>query len=132
MTGPWHLTDTIRRTQGYLVAAVALTVSWYGAASTTALSRQVVFVAVGLVAVGVAGSAECLWLLSGMRSIRDRRATLQLSLSALRTPVAAVTSGRVVVPGGTMSHDAGCPAVQGKKQTKVRRPDLRPCPLCTR
>jgi hypothetical protein len=133
VSGPWQLTDTVRRAQGYLVAAVALTVSWYGTASTTALSRQVVFVATGIAAVGVVGTAECMWLLGGLRSVRDRRCALQQGLSSLRAPTAAVTTaalGPVTVPGGSLVHNPGCPVVEGKKQTRARRAGLRPCPLC--
>jgi len=131
VNGPWQLSDTVRRTQGHLLATVALGVSWYGAASTTAGGRQVVFVAVGVAAVAVMGAAESLWLLGGLRVVRDRRAALHLDLAeACRPEVAvAVSTELVVVPGGTLAHHAQCPAVQGKQQTRARR-GLRPCPLC--
>lgn len=133
MSTPWRLTDTVRRVQGHLVAAAMLTVSWYGTASTTVPSRQAAFVALGIAAVGVIGAAECLWLLGGLRCVRDRRCAVQQQLATVPSPVAPVTdigSGPVTVPGGTLAHEPGCPVVQGKKQTRARRADLRPCPLC--
>jgi hypothetical protein len=138
MTGPWRLADTIRRAQAYLVAAVALSVAWYGSASSTVPNTQLLFVAAGIGSVVLVGGAEVFWLTAGLHAVRDRRAALPAALYALicaEVPSISTSRELVSVPTGTLYHASDCLAVRGKQTTAATvarhaRAGRSACRLC--
>lgn len=147
MSGPWHVQDDTRRWQTHVVAVILLGASWYVAAGSTSPSSQVTSVAAGLGAAALAGSGEILWLLTGMRAVRDRKEDAAGRIEVLgptrdASPTAAAPERRVAAPlvavsGATLFHDMHCDAVAGKPvviagRSAHVRASRRPCAMCQR
>jgi hypothetical protein len=117
------------------MAPAALVVCWFGVASSTHIQTQVLLASVGVAAVAAAALTNAFWLLGGLQAVRNRRVVLHEAISTLLPAEAppAPALGLVMVAGGTLVHETGCAAVQGKEQRKAtaqRQRTLRPCPLC--
>jgi hypothetical protein len=134
--------DLTRTTRTVLAGAVGVTVGWVGASGTALISRQLLWAAVSVAGVILAGMGMVSWLLAGLRVV------YQVSQEALaplhtqpRTP-SAVTSAvlalpttgaaMVTAPGMTRFHNADCLLVRGKRVEVVPAAGhaLRPCGVC--
>jgi hypothetical protein len=136
-------------TLGIGVAAVAA--SWLGTSGTTSYTRQVHWVVLGVGGIIVEGTGIAIWLLSGMRLLRQRQTQLKYRVrvnllsrdSAPPRPseVESVSKVRPVrfVSGRDMTrfHLPDCPLVRGKvAQAATRsaheRAGRQPCGVCFR
>lgn len=115
----WQLTDVMRLFQLCVLALVMQGVAWFGASGTVANRDQLLWIVLAAAGIGVGGLASAMWLLSGLRAIRDRKqAVLQplvdLAPIAITAPelVVADTELLVALPGHTTRyHLATCQLV---------------------
>jgi hypothetical protein len=123
------------------VAAVGLIfIGWWGSSDTASLSRQVLWLNVG-VAGAIVGSAGIMaWLLAGRRAVGKRRRRVLPDVAVYETAVAASqdTPNDAVVAGPRMTryHRASCmlvarkPAVRRVERKIGGTKAMRPCGVC--
>jgi hypothetical protein len=117
---------------------------WYGLAETVRLSRQATFLVVAITGLLVMSSGVALWLLAGMRAVRNRRLLVQQAgtlLASTIPPPATATAGQatspdlVATPSMTRYHLRRCLLVEGKPVAALdvsdhQRAGRVPCPVC--
>jgi hypothetical protein len=137
--GPWIYGDRLAVLTLNVLAVVAVFVCWVGSATEVAFRDSLLWLQGAIVAVVVASVADAVWLLAGMRALRERRRAL-----VLQWPAAA--PGRVarsredapdLVTGERMTafHRPSCLLVRAKEVRQGSRRDfererLTPCGMC--
>lgn len=148
---PWGLEDLRRLVMTLGIGVAAVAASWLGTSGTTSYTRQVHWVVLGVAGIIVEGAGIAMWLLSGMRLVRQRQAELKYRVranvlsrgSAPSRPseVESVSKAGTVrfVSGRDMTrfHLPDCPLVRGKvAQAATRsaheRAGRQPCGVCLR
>jgi hypothetical protein len=121
---PWQLSDVVTLIGSLTVGAVGLLVSWIGVSTRINWSGQIVWVAVGIGAVIVAGLGVMGFLLVAFRGVRMRRGEQDARLDGLlaRHLPAEALAGESSVPATTLVsmpamtryHRPECLLVAGK------------------
>jgi hypothetical protein len=132
---PWRPGDTPAVLALNVLAAAGVAACWFGSAREIHFHDTLYWLQGAIVAVIVAGVGDGLWLLAGMRRIRERRRVLIETWP--RQPVVASTAEEAVVtaPRMTTYHRPGCLLVLGKKVRSgssgaLAARQLTPCGMC--
>ena len=139
---PWRRRDVTRFAAVTVIGLVLLGAGWFGAGGEAALDKQVPFInlAVAGVLVGTAGGA--LWLVTGLRAVRSRKAVVKALIAARAGGPAGASAPRasdtlVAGPAMTRYHRPDCSLVAGKPVSPAPRQEheragRRPCGMCSR
>jgi hypothetical protein len=145
----WQLTDVTRLYALNAVGFVTLLTCWWAAAGSVRTTTQIACIAVGIAALTAIGTANCLWLLTGRRSIALRRRAVRARVDLLADGLAGLggsspagarasrdaTRSFAVLPGSGRYHRSDCDLLAGKAgvRTVGGRGELenrRPCGVC--
>lgn len=139
---PWRSRDLTRWTLGTWIGLTALVVAWFGASGSAELDVQYRWLNVGIAGTVVTGAANVVWLLNGLRAVRERRHRMIEALlgeeapNEAPVPRPATDDARLVAaPSMTRYHRADCLLVAGKAVTASslrahRAGGRRPCGVC--
>lgn len=122
---PWPLDGLWKVGLANAFGAVAVVVSWFGAAGSAVVAQQVNWVLLGVGGVAVLAVADCMWLLVGRRAVGLRRRAVLRPLAAFARPSGNGTgdpANTLVwevdqprwVPGTRHYHRPQCQLVVGK------------------
>ena len=135
----WHSADHVALCIVNLLCAAGVLTCWVNAAVHVHWHPQVPWLEGATIAALTAALADSMWLLSGMRRIRDRRSELQPAVEALPMKTGRPTPDKTYVTGERMTayHLAGCLLVQGKRVrtaavSELERSNHHPCRMCIR
>ena len=117
---PWDVASLRRFAEVELVGVVLLGVAWFGVSGTANQKREVVWIAVGILALVITGIAQAGLLLDALTKVRARRLAVLIDAGALAdarlAPVGtAAASLRVAVVNGRHHHAPDCVFVLGKR-----------------
>jgi hypothetical protein len=124
------------------VGAIAMTVSWAGAARTLRVDHQADWAIVGIAGSAAVVLAALLWILAARRMVERRLGEVLARLDvtgAVRPEAASRTAGAdtVLVASAAMAyyHRQGCPLAAGKALSPAGRAahevaGRRPCGVC--
>lgn len=134
---PWTRSDVVRSGIWTLVGLVVLVVCCVGISRAKTYDDQLVWVAVGAVALAVALFGGVRWILRGMRVVRGTRRDVLTELARVTAdePAVAEVDSRSVhfTPAMSRFHTAACPFARGKDLAAVSRSEVgerRPCEVC--
>lgn len=138
---PWGEIELARLVKSTLLGVTALGAAWFGASGATGWSRLMLWMAIGIGALLVAGLGMTRWLIAGLASVRcERRRLLAfLAISAAssgREAAACADEGAVcTAPGMARYHRLGCELAVGKALVEVgpeavAEQRLLPCGIC--
>ncbi len=142
---PWGRRDVILFGVLSTIGAVLLGAAWFGSGDGQTINGQVVYIdlAVGGVLTGSLGGA--LWLLTGLRGVRLRKASVKARVASRAGVGADMAGGAPAAAAGTLVansqmtryHEARCSLVAGKatsaaSQAEHERAGRRPCGMCIR
>jgi hypothetical protein len=139
---PWTRRDLVQFSVLSAVSLALLAAGWIGAGGEALFEDQTPFLnlAVAGLLVGAAGGA--LWLVTGLRAVRVRKARVKELITARAgggAVAGAETASDRLVSGPSMTryHLAGCSLVAGKdvtaaSQAEHERAGRRPCGMCRR
>jgi hypothetical protein len=136
---PWTPRHTQTVAVGYVLAGAALLGALRGASGATQVRNQIVWVTIGVIAVGAVAGAELWWLLIGRRAVGRAQRVLIESLPQHQDSnvVIAVRAPARVVAATAMTHyhRPTCLLVRGKNVSEltaadIARTDRRPCDVC--
>lgn len=153
--GPWALAHFARASSLWLIAFALLAVAWAGSRADADPTHGGLWILLGLLGGMIAAAGSTVWLLAGLRSVRDREQRLTARIAALTPgleqalgiemaiapdPVQAADelkdttpiTGLVRVEQGTRYHRAECLLVAGKPLIELDGVDLTltPCGVC--
>jgi hypothetical protein len=136
---PWHARDLQRLLLTLAVAAAGLLASWVGVSGTVVWSRQMLWLAIGIASIAIAGLGVMRWLLTAFRNVRVRQSRMADGVAArlvfdevpesIDPEPPLVTAARM-----THFHRVECALMNGKapiRLTAARRKRLTPCAVCT-
>jgi hypothetical protein len=139
----WQLPDVTRLFQYAVLALVLQGVAWFGASDTVTVRYQLLWVVLAAGGLGVAGVGSTLWLLAGLRALRDRKQHVLGPVLALvprgadEPSVRPADEALVALPGATRYHLPHCQLISDRLGTAqpVARADQeaagrRPCGVC--
>lgn len=141
---PWNFGDQLRLGVTTLVGAVGLLVSWVLISGEPIWTSQIRWLAAGVTAIIVAGVGCGLWLLQGLRQVRERKRVILTHMVALTTMVPldlddgtldAAGRRRCTAPRMTRYHRGACLLVQGKpvvwsSALEHEQDGREPCGVC--
>jgi hypothetical protein len=149
MGAPWQVADVSRLLFRLALALVGFLVTWYGAAHTTHVNRQFIWLVGGSAGAAIGLIAVVAWETAGMARVRylklevaaaiqaryDGSATSAASQTAMKTTGAAQASQWVTAPGMRLYHRRGCQLAVGKpvapvNRAAIDRAGLAPCGAC--
>lgn len=148
---PWNQRAVVRLLEIGAACLIGLGVAWFGAAGTTDLAHQLLWITLGIAAVAVGGVGQAMFVLEALRVLRARRLAVMDDVSALaarrearmgvlagsaRSAGSAATAATVVLPlveddewvrvaAPTMHHyhRPGCQLAAGKPTFLRGRPE---------
>jgi hypothetical protein len=146
---PWQVADVSRLLVRLAVALLAVLITWYGAAHTTHINRQFVWIVGGSAGAAIGLIAVVAWETAGLARVRYLKLELTASIqtryagSPSAADILAVTTaadsapaaGWVTAPGMRLYHLPGCQLTLGKpvhavSRAAVDRTGLKPCGAC--
>lgn len=139
---PWRARDLTRWTLGTWVGLIVIVVAWFGASGSAELDVQYRWLNLGVAGAVIVGTANIVWLLNGVRAVRERRHEILAALLAEASPSEEVPDHLesrddvlVAAPKMTRYHRADCPLVAGKAAAEAglrahRAAGRRPCGVC--
>ena len=117
-SSPWDVASWRRFAEIELVGIVLLGVAWVGVSGTPNQRHEVLWIAVGILALVITGIAQAGLLLDALSQVRARRLAVLIDTDALcdaRIAPALGSSLRVAVPRGSQHHVPSCVFVVGKR-----------------
>jgi hypothetical protein len=149
MDAPWQVADVSRLLARLTISLLALLVTWYGAAHTTHVNRQFVWIAVGAAGAAIGVVAVVAWETAGLARVRYLKLEVAAAIRAgrggsqtaarandvSRQNGTASTTQWVSAPGMRLYHRPGCQLVLGKisvavSQATIDRRGLTACGVC--
>ncbi|HEX3705074.1 MAG TPA: hypothetical protein VHV76_00455 [Mycobacteriales bacterium] len=149
MGAPWQVADVSRLLFRVALALVAFLVTWYGAAHTTHVNRQLAWLAGGSAAAAIGLVAVVAWETAGLARVRylklevastirvryEGTATAAEIRNAIKTTDPAKAALWVSAPGMRLYHRPGCQLALGKpvkpvNRATIDRAGLAPCGAC--
>jgi hypothetical protein len=146
---PWQVADVSRLLIRLAVSLLGFLVTWYGAAHTTHVNRQFVWLVGGSAGAAIGIAAVVAWETAGLARVRylklevgasiragHARSTTTGTHQAARTGAdAADPASWVSAPGMRLYHRPGCQLAAGKpvrpvSRAAIDRSGLAPCGVC--
>ena len=137
---PWSRGDVIQFVAVSGVGLVLLAAGWIGAGGEALFEEQMPFLNLAIAGILVGAVGGAMWLISGLRAVRLRKAAVKTLLAA-RTPSAPAGSSPdaagtfVAGPSMTRYHHPECSLVRGKQVSAAspiehERAGRRRCGMC--
>jgi len=145
---PWQVADVSRLLMRLAVSLIVFLVTWYGAAHTTHVNRQFVWLVVGSAGAAVGAVAVVAWETAGLARVRFLKLEVADTIQArfggsIETELSSAATGSdpahpprwVSAPGMRLFHLPGCQLAVGKpvatvSRATIERKGLAPCGAC--